>query len=123
MEKVATNRMPFVNDVKQGIHLSMVPTIIGLKAVFTHPGFLKFLIAISKFATRVFIWSSTKRSTVEEIINHYLCSLPLPFEILGQDSYKKIEASPGKYLKVIDGSKEIFLNLPIQDFVHWTYLH
>ena len=32
-----------------------------------------------------------------------------PFEILGQDSCKKIEISHKKYLKVIGGSREIFL--------------
>jgi hypothetical protein len=35
--------------------------------------------------------------------------LPPPFEILGQDSCKKIETTQGKYLKVIGRSKEILL--------------
>ena len=30
-------KMPFVNSVQQWIHLSTVPTIVGLKAVFTWP--------------------------------------------------------------------------------------
>jgi hypothetical protein len=34
MEKKATNRMPFVNSVQQGIHLSTISTIAGPKAVF-----------------------------------------------------------------------------------------
>jgi hypothetical protein len=38
MEKAATRRMLFVNDVKQGIYSPTVPTIVGPKAVFTRPG-------------------------------------------------------------------------------------
>jgi hypothetical protein len=123
MEKKATNRMPFMNSVQQGIHSSTVPTIVGPKAVFTQPSLLEFLTTISKFATRVFIWSSMKRTTVEEIV-HYLChGLPQPFEILEQDSCRKIEISRGKYLKVISGSKEIFLkNLSEALFIERTHL-
>ena len=47
--------MPFVYDEKQGIHLSMVPTIVKPMAVFTHPSLLEFLIEISKFAAHIFI--------------------------------------------------------------------
>jgi hypothetical protein len=110
MEKKATNRMPFVNSVQQRIHSSTVPTIVGPKAVFTQPGLLEFLTTISKFTAHVFIWSSMKRTVVEEIVHYLFCGLPQPFEILGQDSCRKIEISKGKYLKVIGGSKEIFLS-------------
>jgi hypothetical protein len=109
MEKKATNRMPFVNSVQQGIHSSTVPTIVGPKAVFTRPGLHELLTAISKFAARVIIWSSMTRSTVEEIVHYLFRGLPQPFEVLGQDSCRKIEIYRGKYLKVIGGSKEIFL--------------
>ena len=50
-----------------------------------------------------------KRSTVEEIVHYLFHDFRQPFEVLGYDSYKKIEIYQGKYLKVIDGSKEIFL--------------
>jgi hypothetical protein len=76
MEKVATNKMPFVNDVKDAIHSSIVPTIDGPKAVFTCLGLLMFFIVISKFANCVFIWSSMKRSTVEKKNYYLFCSLP-----------------------------------------------
>jgi hypothetical protein len=123
MEKKATNRMLFVNSVQQGIHSSTVPTIVVPKAVFTRPGLHEFLTTISKFAAKVIIWSSMKRSTVEEIIPYLFCGLPQPFEILGQDNYKKIEIYRGKYLKVIDGSKEIFLkNLSEAHFIGSTQL-
>ena len=56
--------MAFVYDMKYGIHLSTIPMIVGPKVVFTHPGLLKFLTEISKFAARIFIWSSMKRSTI-----------------------------------------------------------
>jgi hypothetical protein len=109
MEKAGASRMPFLYDVKQGIHSSMVPTIVGPKAVFMRPGLLEFLIEISKFAARIINWSSMKRSTVDKIVDYLFRGLPLPFDILGQDSCRKIETSRGKYLTVIGGSKEIFL--------------
>ena len=83
MEKVGTSKIPFVYDVKHGIHSSTVPMIVGPKAVLMRPGLLKFLIKISKFATCIFIWNSMKRSTVQKIVKYFFCSLPLPFDILG----------------------------------------
>jgi hypothetical protein len=122
-EKVGTSRMPFVYDERQGIHSSMVPTIVGPKAIFVRPGLLEFLIEISKFAVCIFIWSSMKRSTVNKIVDYLFRGLPLPFDILRQDNYRKIETSRGKYLTVIGGSKEIFLkNLSEALFVGSTVL-
>jgi hypothetical protein len=121
MDKKATNRMPFVNPVQQRIHLSTVPTIVVPKVVFTKPGLHKFLTANSKFVARVINWSSMKRSTVEEIVHYLFCSLPQPFEVLGQDSCRKIEIYRGKYLKVIGGSKEIFLKKTVQSSLRWKY--
>jgi hypothetical protein len=86
MEKAATRGMLFVNDIKQGIHSPTVPTIVGPKAVFMRPGLYEFFTTISEFATRVLIWSSMKRSTVEKIVQYLFRSLPLPFDILEQDS-------------------------------------
>ena len=83
IEKAGTSRMPFVYDVKQGIYPSMVPMIVGPKAVFTCPSLLEFLTKISKFATCIFIWSSMKRSTINKIVNYLFCNLPLPFDIFG----------------------------------------
>jgi hypothetical protein len=50
-----------------------------------------------------------KRSSVKEIFHYLFRGLPQPFEVLGQDNCRKIEIYQGKYLKVIGGSKEIFL--------------
>jgi hypothetical protein len=123
MEKAGTNKMLFVYNVRQGIHSSTVPTIIGPKAVFTRPGLLEFLTEISKFVGRIFIWSSVKRSTVNNIVDYLFRGLPLPFDILRQDSCQKIETSRGKYLTVIGESKEIFLkNLSEALFVGSTLL-
>ena len=109
MEKKATNMTPFVNSVQQRIHSSTVPTIVGSKAIFMRPGLHEFFTVISKFAARVIIWSSMKRSTTEKIVHYLFHGLPQPFEVLGHDSYRKIKIYQGKYLKVIGGSKEIFL--------------
>ena len=109
VEKAGTNRMPFVYDERQRIHLSTVPTIVGSKNIFTHPGLLELFTKISKFAARIFIWSSMKKSTIDKIVNYLFRGLPLPFDILRQDSCQKIETSRGKYLTIIGGLKEIFL--------------
>jgi hypothetical protein len=109
MEKAGMSRMPFVYDVKQEIHSSTVPTIVGPKVVFTRPGLFEFLIEISNFVACIIIWSSMKRSTIDKIVDYLFRGLPLPFDILGQDSCRKIETSWGKYLTVIGRSKEIFL--------------
>jgi hypothetical protein len=123
MEKAGMSRMLFVYDVRQGIYSSTVPMIVKPKAIFTHPALLEFLTEISKFAAHIFIWSSMKRSTVDKIVNYLFRSLPLPFDILGQDSYRKIETSRDKYLTMIGGSKEIFLkNLSEALFVGSTLL-
>ena len=111
MEKKATNRMPFVNSVQQWIHLSMVPTIIRLKAIFMRPSLHEFFTMISKFAVRVIIWSSMKRSTVQKFVHYLFCGLPQPFEVLRQDNCRKIEIYQGKYLTIINGSKEIFFEV------------
>ena len=50
-----------------------------------------------------------KRSTVEEIIHYLFRSLLPSYEVLRQDSYRKIKIYQGKNLKVNGGSKEIFL--------------
>ena len=102
----------------------MVPTVVELKVVFTRFGLHEFLTAISKFAARVIIWSSMKRSTVEEIVHYLFLCLPQPFEVLGHDSCRKIKIYWEKYMKVIGGSKEIFLkNLSKAVFVESTQLN
>jgi hypothetical protein len=64
-----------------------------------------------------------KRSTVEEIFHYLFRGLPQPFEVLGQDSCRKIKIYRRKYLKVIGGSKEIFLkNLSEALFIGSTQL-
>jgi hypothetical protein len=55
-----------------------------------------------------------KRSTVEKIVQYLFRGLPLSFDILGEDSCRRIETSRGKYLTVIGGSKEIFLKVLLE---------
>ena len=74
--------MPFMDSVQQRIHSFVVPTIVGPKVVFTQPGLHEFLTAISKFTARVIIWSSMKRSDVEEIVHYLVRDLPQLFEVL-----------------------------------------
>ena len=123
MEKAETSKPPCVYDVEHGIHSSTVPMIVGPKAVYACLGLFNFLTEIKKFAARIVIWSSMKKSIVQKIVKYLFRSLPLPFDILGQDSSRKIETSRGKYITVIGGSKEIFpKNLSQALFVGSTLL-
>lgn len=80
-----------------------------IEGSFEVPWFAWVFITISKFITCVFIWDSMKRSTVEELIDYLFHGLLLSFEIFRQINYRMIETPWSKYLKVIGGSKEIFL--------------
>jgi hypothetical protein len=50
-----------------------------------------------------------KKSIVKETVNYLFLDLTLLFDILRQNSCRKIETSQDKYFKVIGGFKEIFL--------------
>ena len=52
-----------------------------------------------------------KRPTIENIVQYLFRGLLLPFDILEQDSCRRIETSWDKYLILIGGSKEIFLKV------------
>jgi hypothetical protein len=95
MEKASTKRMPLKYDVKVEIHLSMVPTIVRPKAVFTRPCLFEFLRETRKFVARVIIWSSMKRSTIEQIIEYLFQDLPWPYEILGRGYCASVERGVG----------------------------
>ena len=87
----------------------MVPTIVGLKTVFTRPHLRDFLHEVSHITARVVVWSSMMLSMTEKVITHLFGGNRPPFHILGQDHYKKIETSPGHFLQV--GSKPVFLKV------------
>lgn len=98
-----------VNDVKLQIFSSMVPTIVEPKGVFTCPGLHEFITLINQFAAHKVIWSSMKRSTIVEIVDYIFQELPKPFNILGQDSCRKIQTSSGNYLTIIGRLREIYI--------------
>jgi hypothetical protein len=99
MEKAAMKRMPFMNDVKQGIHLSTVPTIVRPKAAFKCLGLLEFFTTISKFAARIFIWSSMKTSTVEKIVDYLFCGLHCHLISLDMIATKGLKSLGGSTLR------------------------
>lgn len=103
-----------VNDVRENIFSSTVPTVIGPKGVFTRPGLREFLAEVSDVVDRVVIWSSMKRSTVELIASFLFTDIRAPFDILGQDSCTRIQTSPygiRRFLTGIGNSKDIFLKV------------
>ena len=109
MEKSTAKKQPRQYDRNLNLFSSTVPTIVGPKGVYTHPGLAQFLAEITEVTVHIIIWNSMKRSIVENVVKYLFNGLPQPFEILGQENYGKIEISQGQYLKGLTRTKEIFL--------------
>lgn len=86
-----------------------VSLIVGPKGVYTHPSLSEFLARIKEVIARIVVWSSMKRSTVEEVVKFLFNGLLQLFKILGRKSCRKIKISLNQYLKGLTSSKEIFL--------------
>jgi hypothetical protein len=100
IEKVAMNRMFFVNDVKQGIHSSTISTIVRPKAIFMHLGLFEFLLQlaslllVSSFRAQ---WRGPllrKLSIISFAVYHY-CLISLDRIIA--ERLKLLEASTSKW--------------------------
>jgi hypothetical protein len=107
--EIYCQEQPRQNAPDMNLFSSLVPTIVGPKGVYTCPGLSEFLAIVKEVTTRIVVWSSMKRSTVEGVVKFLFNSLPQPFETLGHESCRKIEISRDQYLKGLTGSKEIFL--------------
>jgi hypothetical protein len=109
VEKSTAKKQLRQYDRNLNLFSSTVPMIVGPKGVYTPPGLAQFLVRIREITAHIIIWNFMKRSTVEDVVKYLFNGLPQPFEILGQESYGKIEISQGQYLKGLTGAKEIFL--------------
>ena len=88
------------------------PTVVGSKAVFARPYLREFLHEVAQIADRVVVWSSMQKQTAELVAGHLFGGSKSPFDVLGQDSCKKIETSRGKFLADIHNTrKQIFLKV------------
>ena len=71
-------------------HSATIPSIVGPKAVYVRPGCLAFLVELQKIAF-VSVWSSMKKTTIEEICKYLFRGGQMPINVLGQDSCKTVK--------------------------------
>ena len=95
-------------------HSSSVPARIGPKAVYVHPSCSTFLSALSGFAD-ITVWSSMRELTVQKICEYLFRGLPMPLQVLGQDSCDRINIMDWNNrvttMKVKGTYKDIFLKM------------
>ena len=100
----------------QHLNSSHIPTLVGPKDVYCCLRAHDFLRFISRFAACILIWSSMKRSTVEQVSHYFFHDLPPRFAILGQDECN-IDIEDGQFFFSFNKRKLIFLKiLPQQLF-------
>ena len=91
------------------VYSSTIPTIVGSKGVYTHPGVWKFLGNLSQFANIV-IWSSMLDGTARQVCTWLFDGLPPLDLVLGQKSCGRIPIALKLDLTYPDNSeKKIFL--------------
>ena len=93
------------------VYPSSIPTLVSPKGVYCCPHVREFLHSISKFATQVVIWSSMKRTIIEDIANFLFYDLSAPFAILGQSHCSNNEIGDSKFVLNFNENKLIFLKL------------
>ena len=87
-------------------------TLVGPTMVFTCPRLHDFLVALSNVAAHVMIWSSMKKSSVNQIISYQFDGLPYPDIILSQEDCGMIEISKGRFLMHLENCiKLVFLKM------------
>ena len=93
------------------MYSSRVPTLIGPKGVYCRPCVREFLRLLSNFAAHIVIWSSMKRTTVEQVARYLFHDLPPPFAVLGQNHCSSIEIADGQFVLSFNENKLIFLKI------------
>ena len=83
--------------------------------VFSHPRLRDFLVAISSVAAHVIIWSSMKKSTVDQIVLYLFDGMPYLDVVLGQEDCGKIKISNRQFIMQLEKYfKPIFLKTLLQ---------
>ena len=111
VERSSTSRHKRTLREDQHVYSSWIPTLVGPKGMYYHPRVSEFLRFISGFATRVVVWSSMKRSTIEPIAYFLFHDLPSPYAILGQNECTNIEIGDGQFVFSFNENKLIFLKI------------
>ena len=71
----------------------------------------EFLRSISDFAAQVLIWSSMKRTTIEQIARFLFYDLPAQFAILDENRFTNIEIGDDQFVFSFNENKLIFLKI------------
>ena len=95
----------------QYVYFSQIPTLVGPKGVYCHPCVREFLRCFSSFAARVVVWSSMKRTTIEQIARFLFYDLPTSFSILGLNQCTNIEIGDGRFVFSFNENRLIFLKI------------
>ena len=111
MERSSARRQGQTLREDQHVYSLQIPTLVDPKGVYCCPCVHEFLHFISGFATRVVVWSSMKRSTIELITSFLFHDLPFPFAILGQNKCTNIDIGDGQFVFSFNENKLIFLKI------------
>ena len=96
--------------MRQASYCCKFPAFVGPKAVYTRPEVRAFLAEIRNITNSIVVWSSMKKSTVDEIAKYLFSDMSSPNLILGQESCERIEVRPKVFLMDQNNSnKMIFL--------------
>lgn len=88
-----------VHRPEDNVYSDREPTLIGTKAVFVRPNVREFLREVNRISNRVLIWSSMLKKTAEPVAEFLSENTGRTlFDVLGQDTCKKVERSPGQFL-------------------------
>jgi len=73
----------------------LTPIIVHNKVVFPRPGLEESLQEISLIAAHVVVWSSMVKRNAEDVAGVLFRRCRAPYNILGQEHYRKIEIAKG----------------------------
>jgi len=89
-------------------HSATIPTFVGPKAIYVHPGVAEFVKRVSGFAD-ITVWSSMMQSNASQVVDFLFHRNVKPVAIYGQESCDTIQVNNGEELKYPKSDKSIFL--------------
>jgi hypothetical protein len=90
------------------VHSATIPTCVGPKAIYVHPGVAAFVRRVSGFAD-ITVWSSMMQSTASQVVDYLFHRNIKPVAVYGQESCDIIQVNNGEELKYPKSDKSIFL--------------
>jgi hypothetical protein len=90
------------------VHSATIPTCVGPKTIYVHPGITAFVRRVSRFAD-ITVWSSMMQSTASQVVDYLFHRNVKPVAVYGQESCDTIQVNNGEELKYPNSDKSIFL--------------